>query len=196
MNFRASRDASPCATSCTLMLHLSHCADLLFRHRHNFGVAFGQNGVALASFRRRFEPESDARMRHVARSLLVEHFGHLRKFLGLSENSADRHRRAGRAPRLAVSCRQHRAFESHPLRQSRQLGHSFSAPDPRSESRRLRPFPANCPNHEGRPGDPFRAVLRLSRPTFSDATEPRPFWYGCRKLDNSTGCRAPEGERV
>jgi hypothetical protein len=43
---------------------------------------------------------------------------------------------------------------------------------------------------------PLRAVFRLSRPTFSEATEPRPFWYGCWKLDNSMSWRTPEGERV
>ena len=56
MNFRAPRDAPPCVTSCTLMLHLSHCAALLFRDRRDsaslsaktvshcrrFGVVFGQ----------------------------------------------------------------------------------------------------------------------------------------------------------
>jgi hypothetical protein len=36
------------------------------------------------------------------------------------------------------------------LRQDALSGHSFSAPDPRSETRRMRPFPANCPNHEDR----------------------------------------------
>ena len=77
-----------------------------------------------------------------------------------------------------------------------QSGHSFSAPDQRSETRRMRPFLANCPNHGGRPPGPLRAVFRLSRPTFSDATEPRPFWYGCWKLDNSMGWRTPEGVRV
>ena len=30
-------------------------------------------------------------------------------------------------------------------------------------------------------------------PTFSDATEPRPFWYGCWKLDNSMSWRTPKG---
>jgi hypothetical protein len=42
----------------------------------------------------------------------------------------------------------YRGFESHLLRQDALSGHSFSAPDPRSESRRMRPFLANCPNHE------------------------------------------------
>ena len=31
---------------------------------------------------------------------------------------------------------------------------------------------------------PFWAVFLLRRATFSDATEPRPFWYGCQKLEN------------
>ena len=104
---------------------------LAFSRSPRFGVAFGQNGVASGRFQRRFEPKTDARMRHVTHSPSIEHFGHLQKFLGPSENSADRHRRAGRAPRLAVSCRQHRAFESHPLRQSRHSGHSFSCARPR-----------------------------------------------------------------
>ena len=34
---------------------------------------------------------------------------------------------------------------------------------------------------------PFRALFRLSRRPFSDATEPRPFWYGCQKCVNSMG---------
>ena len=58
----------------------------------------------------------------------------------------------------------------------------------------MRPFLANCPNHGDRLEGPLRAVFRLSRPTFSDATEPRPFWYGCWKLDNSTSWRTPEGD--
>ena len=79
------------------------------------------------------------------------------------------------------------------LRQSRHQGHSFCAPDQRSEPRRTRPLLANCPNHGDRAEDQLRAVFRLSRPTFSDATEPRPFWYGCWKLDNSMSWRTPEG---
>jgi hypothetical protein len=74
------------------------------------------------------------------------------------------------------------------LRQDALSGHSFSAPDQRSESGRLRPFLANCPNHEDRLEGPLRAVFRLSQPTFSEATEPRPFWYGCQNL-NSSMCR-------
>jgi hypothetical protein len=65
------------------------------------------------------------------------------------------------------------------LRQDALSGHSFSAPDQWSKSRRLRPFLTNCPNHEDRLEGPLRAVFRLSRLTFSEATEPRPFWYGC-----------------
>ena len=45
------------------------------------------------------------------------------------------------------------------------------------------PQNAGLPGHlsepRGQPDRPFWAVFRLSRPTFSDATEPRPFWYGC-----------------
>ena len=40
----------------------------------------------------------------------------------------------------------------------------------------------------------LRVVFRLSQPSFSDATEPRPFWYGCEKLDNSMSWRTPEGD--
>jgi hypothetical protein len=65
------------------------------------------------------------------------------------------------------------------LRQEALSGHSFSAPDQRSETRRMWPFLANCPNHEDRLESPLWAVFRLSRPSFSEATEPRPFWYGC-----------------
>ena len=75
-------------------------------------------------------------------------------------------------------------------------GHSFSAPDQRSETRRMRASRPFVRTTSARPLGPFRAVFRLSRPTFSDATEPRPFWYGCWKLDNSTGWRTPEGVRV
>jgi hypothetical protein len=60
-------------------------------------------------------------------------------------------------------------------------GHSFSAPHQRSESRRMRPFLTNCPNHGARPKGPLWAVFCLSRPTFSIATEPRPFWLSCAK---------------
>jgi hypothetical protein len=60
----------------------------------------------------------------------------------------------------------------------------------------MRAFAAICPNHEDRLEGPFRAVFRLSRPTFSEATELRPFWYGCEKLVNSMGYGAPEGARV
>jgi hypothetical protein len=38
----------------------------------------------------------------------------------------------------------------------------------------------------------MRAVFRLSRATFSDATEPCLFWYGCQNLDKSIGYRASE----
>src|SRR5687768_10080186 len=81
------------------------------------------------------------------------------------------------------------------LRQDALSGHSFSAPDPRSETRRLRPSLANCPNHEDWFEGPLRAVFRLSRPTFSEATEPRPFWYGCLKLEVVYGrfCKSRRG---
>jgi hypothetical protein len=72
----------------------------------------------------------------------------------------------------------------------------FSAPDQWSKPRRMRPFPANCPNRGARPEGPVRAVFRLSGFTFSEATEPRPFWYGCWKFDNSMSWRTPDGERV
>ena len=42
----------------------------------------------------------------------------------------------------------------------------------------------------------FRPFFRLSRPPFSETTEPRPFWYGCWKLDNSMSWRTPEGDGV
>jgi hypothetical protein len=35
MNFRGSRDAPPCATSCTVMLPVSDCARRLFRHHRD-----------------------------------------------------------------------------------------------------------------------------------------------------------------
>ena len=43
---------------------------------------------------------------------------------------------------------------SSPSASLAQSGHSFSAPDQRSEPRRMRPFLANCPNHEDRPARP------------------------------------------
>jgi hypothetical protein len=55
---------------------------------------------------------------------------------------------------------------------------------------------AHYPNHRHWPESPFWAVLRLSPAPLSDTTEPRPFWYGCWKLDNSMSWRTPEGERV
>jgi hypothetical protein len=93
----------------------------------------------------------------------------------------------------ATTTASNQGFESLPLRQDAQSGHSFSEADQRSEPRRMRPFLANCPNHEDRLWDPFWAFFTLSRPTFSDATEPRPIWYGCRKLDTSMGWMVPEG---
>ena len=57
----------------------------------------------------------------------------------------------------------------------------------------VRPSPANCPNHEDGLRGPFWAISCLSSAPFSDATEPRPFWYGCWKLDNSMSWRTPEG---
>jgi hypothetical protein len=61
------------------------------------------------------------------------------------------------------------------LRQSPQSGHSFSGAYQRPERRRMRTFPAILPNRGLRLRSPFWAVFRLSRPPFSDATEPRPF---------------------
>ena len=72
-----------------------------------------------------------------------------------------------------------------PPRRDAQSGHSFSALDQRSETRRMWASPATCPNHAPRPLSPLRAVFRLSRPTFSDAAEPRPFWYGFGNIKNS-----------
>jgi hypothetical protein len=57
----------------------------------------------------------------------------------------------------------------------------------------MRPFPAICPNHENRPGSPIWALFCLSPARFSDATEPRPFWYGCQKLSRSMGYGSGEG---
>jgi len=34
-NFREPGDASPCATSCTVVLHISHCTTRLFRDRRD-----------------------------------------------------------------------------------------------------------------------------------------------------------------
>jgi hypothetical protein len=64
------------------------------------------------------------------------------------------------------------------LRQDAQSGHSFSPRSSGPKARRMRPFLGNCPNHGARPEGPLWACFRLSRPTFSDATEPEPFWYG------------------
>jgi hypothetical protein len=64
------------------------------------------------------------------------------------------------------------------LRQSQQSGHSFSRSRHRREARRTGASPAIYPNQARRPPGLFQAVFRLSLPTFSDATEPRPFWYG------------------
>jgi hypothetical protein len=59
----------------------------------------------------------------------------------------------------------------------------------------MRPFLADCPNHQDPSITPLRAVFRLSRPTFSEATEPRPFWYGCevRELKGLRGARRRAG---
>ena len=44
----------------------------------------------------------------------------------------------------------------------------------------------------GRAPRPFWAISCLSSAPFSDATEPRPFWYGCEKLDSSMSYKTPE----
>jgi hypothetical protein len=72
------------------------------------------------------------------------------------------------------------------LRQSRHSGLSFSAPRRQPEAPGMRAFAAICPNQAWRPTGPFWAVFRLSAAPFSDATEPRPFWYGCWNPSNST----------
>jgi hypothetical protein len=83
--------------------------------------------------------------------------------------------------------RPNQGFESPSLRQSALWGHSFPAPDHRSESRSIGAFPPICPNHRRLPIGLFWAFSPLCWATFSDATEPRPFWYGCWKLSNSMG---------
>jgi hypothetical protein len=71
--------------------------------------------------------------------------------------------------------------QSLSLRQHALSGHSFSVPDQRSETRRMRAFSAIHPNHSDWLTRPFQAVFRVSQRLFSDATEPRSFWYGCWK---------------
>jgi hypothetical protein len=93
--------------------------------------------------------------------------------------------RAARISGDILHLRSYRLFESPSLRQDAQSGLSFSASRRRPEPRRMRAFPAICPNHGNPSIGPFRAAFCLSQPTFSDATEPRRFWYGCEKLDKS-----------
>ena len=81
----------------------------------------------------------------------------------------------------------YRVFASPSLRQSRQSRHSFCCARRRLEPRRIRAFLLIYPNHRRQPKGPFRGLFCLSRPSFSEATEPRPFWYGCEKLVNSMG---------
>jgi hypothetical protein len=64
----------------------------------------------------------------------------------------ERERRSASPPPGSISkpSEKNVSGERASLRQEALSGHSFSAPDPRSETRRLRPFLANCPNHEDR----------------------------------------------
>jgi hypothetical protein len=68
--------------------------------------------------------------------------------------------------------------DRYSLRQSPQSKHSHSTLVSRLESRRMRAFSAIHPNHSDWLTRSFRAVFRVPQRLFSDATEPRPFWYG------------------
>ncbi len=92
--------------------------------------------------------------------------------------------------------RPNREFESPSLRQSPHLGHSFPSSRQRPERRRMPAFPLIYPNHGDGLRSPFWAISCLSSPPFSDATEPRPFWYGCEKPARSMGYAMPAGLRV
>ena len=96
-----------------------------------------------------------------------------------ARRSWQRGRRPVRTSRLRSRAVRYQRFESHPLRQSRQSRHSFPCARRRPESHRMRAFPPINPNHGHRPGSPFRTLFGLFPALFSDATEPRPFWYGC-----------------
>jgi hypothetical protein len=78
------------------------------------------------------------------------------------------------------------------LRQSAHSGHSFPAPQRRPEPRRMRAFAVIHPNHGHRLGGEFWAFSRLCGALFSDATEPRRFWYGCQKIAISRTYRTSE----
>ena len=71
----------------------------------------------------------------------------------------------------------------------------FSRPISGSESRRTRGSPAICPNHAPRPLGPFRGLFRLSRPSFSDAPELRPFWLSYLNCMNSIAYEGPTSMR-
>jgi hypothetical protein len=73
----------------------------------------------------------------------------------------------------------------HSLRQSHQSGHSFCCAPRRPEPRRMPASRLIYSNHEDGLRSPFWSISCLSSAPFSDATEPRPFWYGCWKFGNS-----------
>ena len=174
-NFRAPADAPPCATSVRSV---------------RSGQAPGAPHVfALTALRARDSPHSsDAFMHHLKhrrRAGTCRSRPACPRILRACDpgeparRSWQRGRRPVRTSRLRSRAVRYQRFESHPLRQSRQSRHSFRRPAGLPEPRRLRAFPPNYPNHEQRPGSPFRAVFCLSPAPFSDATEPRRFWYGC-----------------
>jgi hypothetical protein len=79
------------------------------------------------------------------------------------------------------------------------IPHSFSAPDQRSGTRRMRPCPANCPNHRDRPMAPIRAVF-VSLGALSPK-QPNHGGFGTdvrsSKNQNVTGCpKGSEFERA
>jgi hypothetical protein len=65
------------------------------------------------------------------------------------------------------------------LRQFCQSGHSFSCARRRPERRETRALAAILPNHGPLPGTPIWGRFWSLSATFSETTEPRPFWYGC-----------------
>jgi hypothetical protein len=46
-------------------------------------------------------------------------------------------------------------------------------------------FSGRLSEPRGRLRRPFWAISCLSSAPFSDATEPRPFWYGCQEIEKS-----------
>ena len=181
--FRRGRRVHTCAT---LLYHhgtdvchtLSLCGGTVFRDFGDLAVACDGK---TADFNRKTDDfgsktadpwhTSDADLYHVAHRRLGRSFPDLRIFIG----SPVLMPAAERAPLLTL---RHGVFASPSTPPVCPVGTLFSCARQRREPRRMRVFPADCPNHEHRSRrsrSSFWAVFRLPPALFSDAAEPARF---------------------